>query len=138
MRAPFFTGRACLLKYFTVDWWSGLAPEDPLPVYRAYYESARGSLPSDLVTAHDTEPLQDATLHSAELDGSASVLRLKLTVFEETHSRPLTLVYSGVTCFRTLADGSTNHNVFGPNAYGDLGYQEVEVVGAGRFEHRLY
>jgi hypothetical protein len=125
------------LKFFTSDWWGREEPADPDPVpsYRTYYESVRDRLPPDLVAAHDLQPLHDATLHFVELDGSASVLRIGLTVYTGHESRPLTLVYSGVTSFRTVADGSGSCG--GPNAFGDLGYQEVEVLGAGNFEHRL-
>ena len=124
------------MKYFTSEWWGirdGPAGPDPVPVYRAYYESLRGVLPPDLVAAHDAEPLHDATLHEVEVAGA--VLRVRLTVYTERESRPLTLVYSRVTSFRTVVEGSGN--AAPPNAFGHLGYQEVEVVGDGQFEHRL-
>ena len=123
------------MKYLTREWWhrDGPADPDPVPLYRGYYESVRHTLPPDLVAAHDVEPLHDATLHVVELDGST--LRIGLTVHTEFESRPLTLVYSGVTTFRTFVAGSGSCG--SPNAFGDLGYQEVEVVGSGQFEHRL-
>jgi hypothetical protein len=126
------------LKYFTSEWWGlrdGPADPDPVPLYRAYYESVRSVLPPDLAAAHDVEPLHDATLHSVDLDGAASVLRIALTVHEAKRSRPLTLVYSGVSSFRTVVDGSGSCG--SPNAFGDLGYDEVEVLDVGHFEHRL-
>ena len=123
------------MKYFTSEWWGRDEPADPdpVPVYRAYYESVRGVLPPDLVAAHDAEPLHDATLHFVEVNGAA--LRVRLTVYTERELRPLTLVYSGVSSFRTVVEGSECSG--GPNVFGDLGYQEVEVVGDGHFEHRL-
>ena len=123
------------MKYFTSEWWGGSEPvdPDPVPLYRAYYESVRGRLPPDLVAAHDVEPLHDAKLHFVELDGG--VLRIQLTVYTEHESRPLGLAYSGVTSFRTLVEGSDSAGP--PNVFGSLGYQEVDVVEGGQFEHRL-
>ena len=123
------------MKYFTSEWWGRDEPADPdpVPLYRAYYESVRHKLPADLVAAHDAEPLHDATLHLVEL--VAQALRVVLMVHEARRSRPLTLVYRGVSSFRTVVDGSGSAGT--PNAFGHLGYQEVEVVGEGHFEHRL-
>jgi hypothetical protein len=41
------------LKYFTRAWWGreGPADPDPVPLYRAYFDSIRAALPADLVAA---------------------------------------------------------------------------------------
>lgn len=49
--------------------------------------------------------------------------------------RRIHLVYRGVTSFLSTADPA--QGLSGPHGYGDLGYNEIELVEARRFEHRM-
>jgi hypothetical protein len=47
----------------------------------------------------------------------------------------IAITYSGVSAFYSTSD--PDKSLMGPGGYGDFGYDEIEVLGSGLFEHRI-
>jgi len=136
------------MKYFTLKWWTDCQQlnwqkeelRQPLEQYEKYFASVRKQLPPDLITLTDSGSLHDATFLSLGLDTDEREARLPLLISIREEKKPMTekkgtLLYYGVTYF-----GSTENKEYslaGLGGHGDLGYDEVEVINAGLFEHRM-
>lgn len=108
--------------------------------YTKYFASVRKQLPADFITLTDNGSLHDATFLSLGLDTDEREARLSLLIPIREAKKPMTekkgtLLYSGVTYFGSTED--TEHSLAGPGGHGDLGYDEIEVINADLFEHRM-
>jgi hypothetical protein len=129
------------MKYFTLSWWAG-DTEDSLAVfddYRRYLDSVSGSLPADLRRLSVDVSLHDAHLRRLHLADSTLELHLDGCGFDQNSrayfDRKLRLTYRGVCMLTSTADPKAG--LGGPHGYGDLGYDEVEVIEPNVYEHRM-
>jgi hypothetical protein len=126
------------LRFFTIDWWRGALDEEAaeaiLPAYQKHFAAIRDRLPSAFQRIGEgVPPLHDARL--LELDLGLRVRRAKLTFADYSMNQRFALVYDDVETFR--ATGHPQKGLGGPHGFGDLGYDEQDVVGDGLYEHRL-
>ena len=127
------------MKFFTIEWWSGIQggdPNTPLNAFRAHLDSIRHRLPADLLLLQDSISLHDARLRELNLDTARETLTLNLDGDNGSGGlRRFSLTYAGVNHFATLSDPDLG--LAGPNGYGDLGYDEPDVLDDGRLQHCL-
>lgn len=125
----------------TMAWWRGDLPPESAQGYRQHFESIRASLPASLADFHERVTLHDARLRTAAADFMGHTFELELDGFAwkpdvvPEAPRRWRLRYAGVTSVTTTADPTGG--LPGPAGYGDLGYDELDVIGAGLFEHRM-
>lgn len=131
------------MKYFTIQWWAG-GIENQLPAfnaYDAYVEAVKGRLPIDLRRLLEDVSLHDSRLRRLTLMPEMKTLSIDLDGFGHDeghtsyHDLRLQLNYSGVIAIESFADPDIG--LAGPHGYGDLGYDELEVLESGRFQHRM-
>src|SRR5688572_7244909 len=133
------------LKYFTLDQWirdqeldkEDGGPDDALQRYKAYLESVADRLPPDYVTMRETICIHDATMSELKMDVSAGLLTIRLNAGDVTmrEGRMVELHYGYVAYFSSNSD--PDKGLPGPHGFGDLGYDEIEVLEDGSYEHRL-
>ena len=129
------------MKYFTLAWWADGTDDTGTEIqeYHRYLDSVRDSLPADLRRLSEDIGLHDARLRRLHFAHGALELSLDGFGFDEQSrayfDRQLRLTYGGVSTLGSTADPKTG--LGGPHGYGDLGYDEMEVIGAGVFEHRM-
>jgi hypothetical protein len=122
------------MRYFTLAWWCGEGERGgPRFEYELHLEFIRDRLPPDLLATQQTVSLHDARLRTLVVAPSVATVRLTL----ESHdgNEQFTLSYSGVELFESAADPAVG--LRGPHGYGDFGYDEVDVLPNGTFEHRM-
>ena len=136
------------MKYFTMDWWLAFQNPDmpekdaarPQQEYERHYKSIKKHLPKRFLTFDKSYSLHDATLLKLSLNADKEQIKIKfmLAVVHKKfiEGRNGTLIYSGVTDFTSskraevsLVDSTYN--------YGHLGYDEIEMISPGVFEHRM-
>lgn len=125
------------MKFFTIEWWADCQtddaghPHDAITAYRAHIAAVADRLPPALLALQETVSLHDARLLRLGLSVAdrTAVLELRLS-----DGSPLALSYAGVESFESTQ--APEHAFPGPG-YGDLGYDEVDVLSDGRFKHRL-
>lgn len=131
------------MKHFTIQWWSGEI-EDQMPAfkaYEAYLAGVKHRLPGDLRRLTEDVSLHDSRLRRltivpekreliVDLDGCGHDQDQKAY-----HALKIRLAYSHVVSFESLADPDAG--LPGPHGYGDLGYDEIELLDAGVFQHRM-
>ncbi len=129
------------MKYFTLKWWEGkvknqMAVNDK---YCRYMESVQASLPADLKRLHWDVSLHDSHLRRLHFMDGTLELRLDGERRDKGKyspgSREFRLTYRDVRSLTSTAD--PKKGLGGPHGYGDLGYDEIEVISAGLFEHRI-
>lgn len=128
------------MKYFTLEWWNGveeLEDEiDPLDSYETYFQSIKGKIPVAFQQLRHEIYLHDGNVTHLKYSGAAGELCI---ILNNNDSRgtllEITLFYKGVTLFESTSD--PNKGFHGPLGYGDLGYDEIEVLGSDIFEHRI-
>ncbi len=124
------------MRHFTMAWWCGIQTGDggdPAADYARHLEAIRCQLPPDLVAAHESLPLHDARLREMTVlkaDGTA-----RLVLDSHAGDERFTLTYSVVERVQSAADPQAG--LGGPGGYGDLGYDELDILPTGAFEHRL-
>lgn len=129
------------MKFMTIDKWSGTNGDalEALKEYQRYLDSVFATLPLELQRFTSKVSLHDARMRHLRL--AAGLLKLKLDgsgYQEETRSyfdRRFDLTYGGVDSLTSTADPDTG--LPGPHGYGDLGYDEIEVLANGRYGHRM-
>ena len=127
------------MRFFTIDWWQGALGDDAaeavVPAYQKHFAAIRERLPFAFrcIGEPGAPPLHDA--HLLELDLGLGVRRAKLTFADYSMKKRFALVYDGVETFR--ATGHPQKGLGVPHGFGDLGYDEQDVIGDGLFEHRL-
>lgn len=133
------------MEYFTLDQWIADqdseaqldARESARLRYSAYLESVRSRLPVEFLPLTDEVSIHDARVLSLEGRFEESVLELRLDPgpFTNRDWVELRLNYIGIGGLRLKPD--PERGLAGPNGFGDLGYDEIEVLDGGMFEHRL-
>lgn len=129
------------MKYFTLKWWEGKV-KNPMAVndkYCRYMDSVKASLPADLKQLHWDVSLHDSHLRQLKLMGSTLELQLDGERINKGKYSPgkrqFRLTYRDVRSLSSTA--SPKRGLGGPHGYGDLGYDEIEVISAGLFEQRI-
>jgi hypothetical protein len=128
------------MKYFTLDWWFE-SDNETIDEYTSYIGSIRAQLPANLARFIDTISLHDAQIIHFHLDIASRRLEFLLAAWFpsdgpwDVEQHTLRLVYEEVISFRSTS--TPDKALGGPTGYGELGYDEVELLGDGLFEHRL-
>ncbi|HEY1111690.1 MAG TPA: hypothetical protein VGE76_23750 [Opitutaceae bacterium] len=131
------------MKYFTIQWWSG-EYEDQLAVFRAYdtyLAEIKPRLPGDLRRLTEDVSLHDSRLRRLTLLSASNELSIDLDGCginpdqKSYHALKIRLAYGGVSSFESFADPDTG--LPGPHGYGDLGYDEIELLDDGLLQHRM-
>ena len=129
------------MKFMTIQKWSGTNGEalEALKDYRQYLDSVFATLPPQLQRFTSEVSLHDARMRHLHL--AAGLLKLKLDgsgYQDESRGyfdRRFDLTYEGVDSLLSTADPDAG--LPGPHGYGDLGYDEIDVLANERFEHRM-
>lgn len=124
------------MKFFTVDWWQGvLSAEESDAViagYAAHLVAIRPRLPAGMERIAREVPLHDARLRSLDLDLKTATALLALELADGSRVQ---LRYTGLRSYASSAD--PEKGLSGPFGYGDLGYDELDVLPDGLVEHRI-
>ena len=127
------------MKFYTIQWWCGIQSgdvSDPIDAFLQYLDSIRDQLPQDLLVLQDAVSVHDANLHLLSHGSAAATLTLTLHGDDGSGGlRVFTLLYGGVASHRLISD--PDFGLPGPNGFGDLGYDEPDVLADGLFQHRL-
>ena len=127
------------MKYFTLEWWNAVQTGDlgdPSDTYGEYYKSVKDKLPGDLIKLHEEIFLHDGKLKSLDISFPENRMSIELDTDDgKGNLREISLRYTGLTKFKSTAD--PDNGLPGPRGYGDLGYDEVELLSDGRLEHRM-
>lgn len=129
------------MKYFTLRWWEGKV-ENSMAVnerFCRYVTSVKKSLPKDLWRLFWNVSLHDAHLRRLHFAHNKLELKLDGERWDKGKHRPglrrFRLRYEGVSRMTSLAN--PKRGLGGPKGYGDLGYDEIEVIDREVFEHRI-
>jgi hypothetical protein len=129
------------MKFMTIEKWSGTNGDalEALKEYRQYLDSVFATLPSEVQRLISKVSLHDARLRHLQLAAGKLKLKLDGSGYEEEprgyFGRRFDLTYEGVDSLTSTADPDAG--LPGPYGYGDLGYDEIEVLANGRYEHRM-
>jgi hypothetical protein len=129
------------MKYFTFDWWADAGDTESPKPYFGYLERITPQLPPELQRFVRECSLHDGRVTRLVIDTAQKTVTLHLdgNCYDErlpkSYARRFRLAYLGVETFTSTAD--PNRGLGGPAGYGDLGYDEIELLEAGRFEHRM-
>ena len=131
------------MKYYTIDWWSGETADgqNHFDEYRKYLDRILDELPPDHQRLASELSLHDSRLLKLSADVAARTLILELDGYgfdpssKAYFGRRFLLKYSHVEAIETTAN--PEKGLPGPHGYGDLGYNEIEVVTPGLYEHRM-
>jgi hypothetical protein len=126
-----------------MQWWAGGGDDvqKPMNEYQSYVESILTKLPDSLQKLSMDVSLHDAHLRIFSFDALTKTLQLELDgfSFDETlnayFDRSIQLTYEDVRAISSAADPETG--LAGPHGYGDLGYDEVEILAPNFYEHRM-
>ena len=137
-----------MMKYLTLDRW--IADQDltaetladsraAAEQYSAYLDSIRSKLPPALVLLLDEFTIHDARVRELHLSVEQRTLTIRLDAHDQAmtqrRQRYLRLQYRDVTEVGSTAD--PDKGLLGPHGYGDLGYDELELLSDGMLEHRF-
>lgn len=127
------------MKYFTLAWWNGIQElgnePDPLDAYEEYFQSIKDKLPMAFRQLHDEIYLHDGNLTNLKYVGASGDLEIGINNDDgKGNLREIFLSYSGVTIFQS--NSNQEQGLPGPLGYGDLGYDEVEIL-ENCIEHRI-
>lgn len=131
------------MKFFTLAWWSS-ACEDSDALFRKYQVFVADffdRLPDSYQRLHRDLSLHDSRLRRFDADYRHQTLEIHLDGhgFDRTDNsyfeRKFTLRYYDVKQVLTVSD--PQQGLPGPHGYGDLGYDEIELLSSGELEHRL-
>lgn len=126
------------MRFFTMAWWQGVQngrADTPAADYRTHLDALRSRVPPERLPSLDALlglALHDANLRQLRMVPAAATLYVALENRYAGGER-FTLAYSGVERFasESHADGFSEH------AYGDLGYDEVDLSPTGALVHRM-
>ena len=124
----------------TMAWWRGDARRESADGYRRHLAMILPSLPPTLGDFRDRVTLHDARLRRLTIDLPRGSLDLMFDGYLwNPHAlgepRAWHLRYTGVTSLTSTADPAGG--LPGPAGYGDLGYDELDVIEPRLFEHRM-
>jgi hypothetical protein len=124
------------MRFFTMEWWQGVQgglTENPLEAYQRHLATLR-PFPIPFARLDQLPSLHDAHVRRVEHLGGA--VEITLDAWGKRGDWiPTRLSYRGVERFTLQAD--PNKSLPGPGGFGDLGYDEIDVLSAEVFEHRL-
>ena len=123
------------LNFFTSQWWAGCQSGDDgatIRAFEAHARTIRDRLTPELLALQEHLSLHDANLIALSVMPEMQLAALTLKLADGSD---LKLRYGGLTAFETVQ--SPDHALGGPGGYGDLGYDEIDVLDGGAFEHRL-
>jgi hypothetical protein len=131
------------MKHYTFEQWAGDDDADYklASTYPAYLERVLPDFPSDLQRFVRKCHLHDAALTRLELLTPERKLVLELLgdhyddTLPSNYARRFRLTYLGVSSFGSTA--KPHRKLHGPGGYGDLGYDELELISPGLYEHRM-
>jgi hypothetical protein len=129
------------MKYFTFDWWERSEPTDVFKEYGAYIKKVLHELPADLRRLEQECSLHDGRIIRLHIEPIQKTLELELVgdccdeSLPKSYARRYRLTYKELESFTSIAN--PKRHLPGPGGYGDLGYDEIEVLAPGRFEHRM-
>ena len=131
------------MKFFTFEWWSGQSgdPAEAFDAYRHFIGDFFDRLPADHQLLSRDLSLHDANLRKLSVNVEARTTDLQLDgrgfnqADKSYFGRRFVLKYSGVSKIETTADPRVG--LPGPHGYGDLGYDEIEILESGIIEHRM-
>ena len=118
------------MRHFTIEWWSGEEDTDPNPEYEAHLATIINRLPAALQKITRKMSLHDSRIRQLELSTDTRELVIALD-----RSPYLRLRYRDVSKFSSSAD--PEKGLPGPHGYGDIGYDELDILPDGVIEHRL-
>jgi hypothetical protein len=129
------------MKYATFDTYSERREDERL-AYSTYLSTVRDRLPADLqliTGAGGDLSLNDGTIRSLQVDIVNRVVTIDMFVDRWVHGwmhqGALRLEYSDVCDFGI--ESGRNVHFPGRPGYGDHVYEEVELIAADQFEHRI-
>ena len=138
------------MKYFNIACWKNDDPDDAAgKAYRQYIATIRHLMPPDLQRLCDFSPgwdkdrisLNDGSIHAINVslpNASVDVI-IDGNAQDGTHrnfwNRLFYLRYRDVLSFDSMTDPSGS--LAGPGGYGDHGFNEIELLSTGLFEHRM-
>ena len=133
------------MKFYTSKWWSETSLEegdDTNERYRAYINSVRAKLSADIVRLIETVSLHDAKVRSLALAADTESLVIKLDGYDysplsrgkQPTELSIVIYYKGISQIFVTGKPSSRCAWFKKS---DLSYHEIEVVGRGKFEHRM-
>lgn len=127
------------MKFFTLDWWRGvqrLEFYDPTPAYQKHLSAIRDRLPLEILALQETVSLHDAQLRLLEFSKEGDLLTLLLDGDDASAGlRQFAIRYHEVVSFKIIPEPT--RGLPGPDGFGDLGYDEVDITPDGHFEHCL-
>ena len=130
------------MKYFTFEWWNGESASDPDPVtaYQKHMASILDRLPSGFKDLEKSISLHDSKVRTVAVDVVNATIEVVLDGYQYHQKTPathceITMRYGQVKAFASSADYS--RKLGGPGGYGDLGYDEIDILADGTFEHRI-
>jgi hypothetical protein len=121
------------MKYFTLEWWSAAGADagNAFREYEAYMKSMLTQLPDQLQRLYKDFSLHDCNLRVFHFDTSTKIFQLELSRFDGDFC----LKYEDVRSMKSTSDPDAG--LAGPRGYGDLGYDELEILEPGLYEHRM-
>ena len=129
------------MKYFTLEWWREGDDGSASERYSQYVESVKARLQPALIRLHEICTLHDGCLRAIEAD----MVRREAILDVDGHRyiaeerrygrREFRLLYGDV--LRLGSTATPEHALGGPPGFGDLGYDEIELIADGVFEHRM-
>jgi hypothetical protein len=131
------------MKHFTIQWWSGDV-EDQMPAFRAYeayFVEARKEFPPEIRRLLDEVSLHDSRMRRLHIAPEKKEVLIELDGCgpdegqQSHHELKIRLAYLGLESFESLAEPEAG--LAGSHGYGDLGYDEIELLRPGLFPHRM-
>ena len=132
------------MRYFTLEDWLAdqefghpTTSAEKAEAYSAYLADVHPQLPADFQRLLATVCIHDAALRELTVDLKGSSLTLVLDAGDVSMREPrrVRLRYEDAREIVSYADPA--RGLGGQHGYGDLGYDEIELLGDGTFEHRL-
>lgn len=127
------------MRFFTMAWWCGCQTGyagDAFADYAAHLAAIRNRLPADLLALQESVSLHDGRLRELDYSPATGAIRMLIDGDDGAGGlRRLNLSYRDVTFFRSFAD--PDEGLPGPQGFGDLGYDEVDVAENGEIVHRI-
>ncbi|MBS0265817.1 MAG: hypothetical protein JSS02_28055 [Planctomycetes bacterium] len=128
-----------MMRFFTMDWWCGVQTgltENPADDYFTHLAELRERVTPEQQSTLDgllSLALHDSRLFQLRMNAVAAELQIELKGYQVEER--FTLVYRGVEQFVSEAD--LERQLCGSAGYGDLGYDEVDILLSGAFVHRM-
>ena len=133
------------MKYFTLDGWINDQNPDAddtrtyelRDAYVTYLESIKDKLPKEFQRMLCTICIHDGILREFNFRSKHQEFLLTIDAGDITmkEGKKVRLVYLGVDSVVCYAD--PERGLPGPYGFGDIGVDEIEVLGNGSFEHRV-